>query len=659
MYNPIETFLQEAEDLLIEIESAALEMSNGDTSPERTNRLFRAFHTIKGSGAMFGFDQVADFTHHVESTLDAVRSGSLAPTAQLASLLLLAKDHIKLLLSAGQSGDPAGIETGRKLIDDFHALAGTVATETETLPDMTEEVSWEIEFRPAPNLLSCGGNPALLFRDLAKLGPCEVRAHLDDVPALGDIQPDLCYLWWTITLRTSAGENAIRDVFIFVEDESQIDIKAPAFVMAPVSTGETATAAVPRANTPLSSEQASQAPKPTAKEATVRVPANRLDRLVGLVGELVMNQSRLAQAASKFDSAELALPVEEIERLVAELRDDVLSIRMMQIGTIFGRFRRLVHDLSQELGKEVELKTEGEETELDKSILDQLAEPLVHLLRNSIDHGIEPAAQRVAQGKPRYGTISLDASHTGSGVVVTVEDDGRGLDGTAIQRKAVEKGLIPADANLSDKEVFNLILLPGFSTAQAITSVSGRGVGMDVVKKQIDALRGSLVLASEPGKGTRISLTLPLTLAIIDGLLVEIGSDQFIIPMNAVMENVELPGADRLRGNGRNVIAVRQELVPYIDLREVYQLGGERPPIEKIVIVQQEEQRVGLVVDRVIGAHQTVIQALGRFFRDIDIVSGSTVMGDGRVALILDIPGVVRRANQSPDDSATTYRSAA
>jgi two-component system, chemotaxis family, sensor kinase CheA len=659
MYNPVETFLQEAEDLLIEIESAALEMSNGDTSPERTNQLFRAFHTIKGSGAMFGFDQVADFTHHVESTLDAVRSGSLAPTAELASLVLLAKDHIKLLLSAGQSGDPAGIETGRKLIDHFHALARTAVTGTGTLPETTEEVSWEIEFRPAPNLLSCGGNPVLLFRDLAKLGRCEVRAHLENVPALGDIQPDLCYLWWTITLRTSAGENAIRDVFIFVEDDSQIEIKAPASVTTPVATGETATPTVPCANTRLSSEQVSQAPKPAAKEATVRVPANRLDRLVGLVGELVMNQSRLAQAASQFDSAELALPVEEIERLVAELRDDVLSIRMMQIGTIFGRFRRLVHDLSRELGKEVELKTEGEDTELDKSILDQLGEPLVHLLRNSIDHGIEPAAQRVAQGKARHGTILLRASHTGSGVVVTVEDDGRGLDRTAIQRKAVEKGLIPADANLTDKEIFNLILLPGFSTAQAITSVSGRGVGMDVVKKQIDALRGSLVLASEPGKGTRISLTLPLTLAIIDGLLVEIGSDQFIIPMNAVMENVELPGADRLRGNGRNVIAVRQELVPYIDLRQVFQLGGERPPIEKIVIVQQEDQRVGLVVDRVIGTHQTVIQSLGRFFRDIDIVSGSTVMGDGRVALILDIPGLVRRANPSPEHSATPYRSAA
>jgi two-component system, chemotaxis family, sensor kinase CheA len=294
------------------------------------------------------------------------------------------------------------------------------------------------------------------------------------------------------------------------------------------------------------------------------------------------------------------------------------------------------------LGKEVELTTEGEETELDKSILDQLAEPLVHLIRNSIDHGIEPAEQRLAAGKPRCGTISLHAVHTGSGVVVTIQDDGRGLNREAIRRKGIEKGLISADANLSDKDVFNLILLPGFSTAQAITSVSGRGVGMDVVKKQIDALRGSLVMASEPGKGTTISLTLPLTLAIIEGLLVEIGGHQFIVPMTAVMENVELQRADRLRGNGRNVVAVRRELVPYVDLRQVFRLGGDPPPVEKIVIVHQQDQRVGLVVERVLGTHQTVIQSLGRFFRGIEVVSGSTVMGNGRVALILDIPGIVR-----------------
>ena len=330
---------------------------------------------------------------------------------------------------------------------------------------------------------------------------------------------------------------------------------------------------------------------------------------------------------------------------MAELRDDVLQIRMMPIGTIFARFRRLVHDLSAQLGKEIELVTEGEETELDKSILDQLAEPLVHLLRNSIDHGIEPAADRLAKGKPRQGVIRLVASHRGSDVVVSIEDDGAGLNRDAIRAKAVSKQLIAPDANLSDKEVLNLILLPGFSTAQSITSVSGRGVGMDVVKRQIDVLRGSLSVTSEPGKGACVSLTLPLTLAIIDGLLVEAGESQYIIPMAVVTEIVELLESERARNNGRNLVAVRGELIPYIDLRESFQMDGVAPSISKIVLVRYEDKRVGLVVDRVMGTHQTVIQALGRFFRNIHVVSGSTVMGDGRVALILDIAGVVHLAN--------------
>jgi two-component system chemotaxis sensor kinase CheA len=358
-----------------------------------------------------------------------------------------------------------------------------------------------------------------------------------------------------------------------------------------------------------------------------------------------MNHSRLATAAARLAAPEIAGPVEEIERLVSELRDDVLQIRMMPIGSIFGRFRRLVHDLSQQLGKEINLVTEGEETELDKSILDRLGDPLVHLLRNSLDHGIESPADREAKGKSRKGTIRLVATHRGSDVVVSIADDGKGLDTAAIRAKAVSKQIISAEAALTDKEIFNLILLPGFSTAQSITSVSGRGVGMDVVKRQIDALRGTLTITSEAGRGSCMALTLPLTLAIIDGLLVECGHDQYIIPMAVVTENVELPLSERERNNGRNLVAVRGEQIPYIDLRKVFAIQGAPPSISKIVLVRHEDQRIGLVVDRVMDTHQTVIQALGPFFRNIEVVSGSTVMGDGRVALILDVAGVVRLAD--------------
>jgi two-component system chemotaxis sensor kinase CheA len=444
---------------------------------------------------------------------------------------------------------------------------------------------------------------------------------------------------------------------VFVEDGSELEVQPAAIAPGlPEQSGEKnreTALAMDAQSRPAAAMPSGAAPKTPAdsvnnalvKESTVRVPSRRLDHLVNLVGELVMNQSRLTQVASQIGVPELANPVQELERLVAELRDDVLGIRMLPIGTIFGRFRRLVHDLSAELGKEVDLVTEGAETELDKSVLDQLGEPLVHLLRNCVDHGIEPAPQRIAQGKPRRGAIRLTAAHTGAHVVVSIEDDGQGIDRAAVRAKALQNQIIAADANLSDKEILSLILLPGFSTARQITSVSGRGVGMDVVKRQIDSLRGSLSIASEEGQGTRIALSLPLTLAIIEGLIVQVGQDQFIVPMAAVTENVDLERAQRSRNNGRNVTAVRGELIPYIDLRAAFAIEGEAPEIEKIVIVQHEGDRVGLVVDRVLGSHQTVLQPLGKFLRDVDVVSGATIMGNGCVALIMDIPAVVRFAD--------------
>jgi two-component system chemotaxis sensor kinase CheA len=640
--NPVDTFLQECDELLAEIEATALSFTSASEGDEAVNRIFRAFHTIKGSGAMFGFDAIAAFTHHVETLLDRVREGAVPVSDELVNVILRAADQIKLLLQAGQSGDAADDTVQKELLETVRQLSETpVATVVTEEPQATTGNVWNIVFRPDPALLSRGGNPVLLFRDLKKLGECFIEGHLDRLPPLAEMQADVCYLWWTIRLTGQTDANAIRDVFLFVEDGAELSIE-PATAVERTAPVPNAAAPAP-ANDDESRVSTAQTPP---REASVRVPASRLDRLVNLVGELVMNQSRLVTAASRYHAPELAAPVEEIERLVAELRDDVLQIRMMPIGTIFGRFRRLVHDLSRQLGKEIELVTEGEETELDKSILDALGEPIVHLLRNSIDHGIESMTDRLAKDKPSQGTIRLSAVHRGSDVVVSIEDDGAGMDRAAIRAKAVARQIIAADANLSDKEILNLILLPGFSTARSVTSVSGRGVGMDVVKRHIDALRGSLSVTSEPGHGACVSLTLPLTLAIIEGLLVEAGDSQYIIPMAVVTENVELPRRDRERNNGRNLVSVRGELIPYIDLRGAFRMDGAGPPISKIVIVRYEDQRVGLVVDRVMGTHQTVIQALGRFFRQIDVVSGSTVMGDGRVALILDVAGVVRLADR-------------
>jgi two-component system, chemotaxis family, sensor kinase CheA len=658
-YNPVQTFLAEADELLSNIEQSALSLDGDESPAEAINQLFRAFHTIKGSGAMCGLLQVSAFTHHVETLLDRVREGAVAVSPELSDLVLAAADQIKLLLAAEQGGRPVAAESNQRLIDRISELSDAAVRPNRppaSLPNSEEcegegkERTWEIRFHPNPSLLACGSNPILLFRDLGKLGQCEIVGHTETVPALDQMQPDVCYVWWSITLQGTADANAIRDVFLFVEDGSKLEIEMlpEALVQASEKVARTEppadyTAKIPRVDGQASAGEGMRTA--LVKESTVRVPAARLDRLVNLVGELVMNQSRLTQAAFQVGAPELANPVQEIERLVAELREDVLGIRMLPIGTIFGRFRRLVHDLSTELGKEADLITQGAETELDKSILDQLGEPLVHLLRNSMDHGFGRPEERAASGKPRRGTIRLGAEHTGSDIVITIEDDGRGIDRAAVRRKAVEKQLIAPAASLSDKEILNLVLLPGFSTAAKVTSVSGRGVGMDVVKKQIDALHGTLSITSEEGKGCRVAITLPLTLAIIEGLLVQVGVEQFIIPMASVTENVELRRAQRKSNNGRNVIAVRGELVPYIDLRNLFQMDGEAPAIEKIVLVRHEEQRVGLVVDRVLGTHQTVIQSLGHFLRTVNVVSGATIMGDGRVALILDISAVVRFAD--------------
>ena len=659
------TFLQEAEDLLAEIETAALSLNPSVSNEESVNHIFRAFHTIKGSGSMFGFDKVAAFTHHVETLLDQVRDGTVAVTDHLPSIILAAADHIKLLLGAAQGGPAVDMNLQAALLETVVQMTQPVATSVAASKPAAQNggtlPSWVINFHPDPNILISGGNPLLLIRDLKKLGMCIVEGRADDLPLLTEIDAEACYLSWKIQLVGSCSEVDIRDVFLFVEDGSELVI-TPGEAISQVSQGspgkeltDYSTAASVQDAIVMPAPTISQVPALTDsvaaspsqapnKEATVRVPAARLDRLVNLVGELVMNQSRLASAAEPFHSPELAGPVEEIDRLVSELRDDVLQIRMMPIGSIFGKFRRLVRDLSLQLGKEIDLVTVGEDTELDKSILDQLSEPLVHMLRNSIDHGIESPAVRREKGKATKGTIRLTAVHRGSAVVVSIEDDGGGLNRDVIRSKAISKHLIAADANLSEKEIFNLILMPGFSTAATVTSVSGRGVGMDVVKRQIDALRGSLNISSKPGKGTCMSLTLPLTLAIIDGLLVETGNSQYIIPLASVTENVELHESERLLNNGRNIVAVRGELIPYIDLRQLFKTDGAPPSISKIVLVQYEEHRVGLVVDRVLGTYQTVIQALGKFFHNIGVVSGSTIMGDGRVSLILDIASIVRMA---------------
>jgi two-component system chemotaxis sensor kinase CheA len=658
----IATFLQEAEDLLERAEAAMLSLDADPDDAGLIDQLFRALHTLKGAAGMVGFSRVASFTHHLETALDQVRSGEVALAPEMVGVLLAGKDYIQEVIAAEIRGEAPDASVGDTLIAQLEASTG--GPRAVVAPAMRMRTSFEVFFETGPGFADTGVAPEALIDDLRQLGAVAVLS----APAPGSAAPA-----WTLEVTTESDENAIRDAFIFVagavelrierglseflfDDEPAAAAPVPAapvasdvvgvigddepaaLAVAPVRAAPTGPAVASPSSTPAS-------PTPTAGAATtVRVSTDRLDQLVKLVGELVINQSRLQQAFVEDSSADMAGPVEAMERLIAELRDSVLGIRMMPIGTTFNRYQRLVRDLSVELDKEIDLVTTGAETELDKTVLDQLGDPLVHILRNSMDHGIEAPDERERKGKPRRGTVRLSASHEGAHVVITIADDGKGLDKAAIRAKAEEKGLVAPGQILTEQETFDLILRPGFSTAKAITQLSGRGVGMDVVKKTIEHLRGSLTVSSPPTGGTVIRLRLPLTLAIIDGLLVDVDGDRFIVPMSAVHENLELQRHERQANNGRNVVAVRGDLVPYVRLRELFSVHGAEHDIEKVVIVGVDGQRVGLVVDRVIGSHQTVIQPMGPFYRDIDLFSGTTIMGDGRVAMILDLAGTVRHA---------------
>lgn len=632
------TFYQEVDELLAVVEAAALGLERAPADGDLINQLFRALHTIKGSSGVVGLDALARFTHHLESALERVRAGTLVVTPALINTVLVAKDHITALVSAAKDGRtlPAGLDA--PILERLNRLGVAIAAPSAAVgPISGVRTSYEIFFRPHFELFRNGIEPMEILENLRELGPCEIRSLVDRLSPPSTPVPDACEFAWQISLTTQADEAAVRDVFMFVENdcELRIDRGMSEFMTEPPA--QRVPSLLPR---PRAEQSATQ-----AAPSTVRVASERLDQLVTLVGELVINQARLQQAFGLDGNPELAGAVEAQERLISELRDGVFGIRMLPIGTTFSRFQRLVRDLAAELQKEIVLVTEGGETELDKTVLDQLGEPLVHLIRNSIDHGIELPADRVAAGKPRHGTVLLRAIHDGNSVVITIQDDGRGLDRTMIRAKAEEKGLIAPGTALSEQEAFELIMLPGFSTATAVTQVSGRGVGMDVVKKTVEGLRGRLYSTSEPGRGTTIRLTLPITVAIIDGLLVEVQGDRFIVPMASVTENVELYRADRTANNGRNAVPVRGELVPYVRLRELFSIEGAEQDVEKVVIVELDGQRVGLVVDRVVGSHQTVIQPLSRIL-SAPLFSGTTIIGDGRVAMILDLLGTVRQASE-------------
>jgi two-component system, chemotaxis family, sensor kinase CheA len=506
-----------------------------------------------------------------------------------------------------------------------------------------------------------GTNPLGLLDELRDLGECDIVAETGNIPLIDDLDPREIHLSWTVTLNTDKPQSEIEDVFIFVMDDMTMELTdvtpAPAEVAVeakPVATPaeKAGSDPAPVAREAAASGESSKAQPNDAKAQrqadNVRVPALRLDEMMDRVGELVIAQSRLSQMTSSLADLGLRSVSEEIERLSGELRDTMMVLRMMPVASLFSRFRRLVHDLARETGKDIELITEGETTEVDKTVIDRLADPLIHLVRNSIDHGLENPQDRIAAGKSPTGRVQLTAHQTGSEVVITIKDDGRGIDRDRVRAKAEDNGLIQPGQQLSDQELLQLIFQPGFSTAEKVTNLSGRGVGMDVVKKTIETLRGAIDVKSEFGKGSEIALRIPLTLAIIDGLLVRVGNGNYVIPLSAVEECLELTVEEDLRSRGRSFISLRDHLVPFIRLRELFRTGTEPEKFQKVVVISTGSERVGLVVDQIIGDHQTVIKSMSKLHNNVTSFSGATILGDGNVALILDVAHLVA-AGQSQE----------
>lgn len=700
-----ESFREEAYELLNNLEQSLLELEDDPTNSEEISAVFRAMHTVKGSAAMFGFQHISDFAHHIENMLEYVRDGRIPVSQTVIDLTLKSRDHIRLLLESGDEVPPEILSESQGLIDKFKlhldaeldkgkpkgdpvpgeapkdlanigGSGGAPGKESpeEVSPEAGHYVTYRIRFKPPENIYLTGTNPLLLLEELKAMGEYTCVPAVDRVPALSELDPEACLVHWDIILSTQQSSQAVRDVFIFVEDIAEIEI-VPIDDLTDLDEGpykrlgqileergaldsntlnttvqkqkrlgqmlveeglpehEVEAALREQEHVKRSRERAQQ----ELSSSSIRVESSKLDHLVDLVGEVVTLQARLSQTSIDAEIPQLTAIAETFERLTEELRDSTMSIRMLPIGTTFSKFRRLVRDLSQDLGKQIEMRTEGGETELDKTVIERLSDPLVHLIRNSIDHGIETPTAREAAGKSRSGVVLLKAEHSGASVIITIQDDGKGLNRESILRKAVDKGLVAPGTELTDEDVYQLIFAPGFSTAENVTQVSGRGVGMDVVRKEIDSLGGSVTVKSEAGKGTTLTLAIPLTLAIIDGLLVRIGDEHFVFPLGSVSECLELTTESRNKQNGQRILNNRGEVLPFVRLRELFVMDDDLPPIEQIVVVESPSGKIGFVVDQVIGDFQTVIKNLGKLYRDLEGISGATILGDGSVALILDV----------------------
>jgi two-component system chemotaxis sensor kinase CheA len=650
----LQTFLDESRELLSDMEHILLELETRPGEAELQNALFRCVHTVKGSAGMFGLDHVVNFTHVVENVLDRLRAGEMDLSRDLANLLLRCRDHISLLVEVPAPADAIQFEpAGATLLAELEPFQSLAPNQDEQITQVTAAPSnngglWRIQIRVHADALRHGMDPLGFIRFLGTLGELEQVTVLDKaLPALDVFDPEACYLGFDLALRSPANRTAIEDVFEFAGDLYQLRIEEADSSSAPGPTcpgkpEKPARNGGPSDGAGLEEPLDPQQGRRKKSVQHLRIQADKLDNLINLVGELVIASATVSMDAHRSGDASARESAANLNLLVEEIRDSSLDLRMVPIGETFQRFQRVVRDVSSELGKDIELVITGAETELDKTVVEKIADPLTHLVRNACDHGVEMPGIRLEKGKPARGRVHLNAYHESGAVMIEVSDDGSGLNRDRLLAKAVERELVKADASLTDQEVFNLIFEPGFSTVEQVTNLSGRGVGMDVVRRNIEGLRGMVELVS-PGVagGTTFRIRLPLTLAIIDGFLARVGDATYVVPLEMVVECTELSAEQQKLSADQDYINLRQEVLPLIRLREQFSVPGAPGRRQNIIVVRHSGQKAGLIVDQLLGEHQTVIKPLSGIFSHLKGLSGSTILGSGQVALILDVPALI------------------
>ncbi|MDX1925998.1 MAG: chemotaxis protein CheA [Pirellulaceae bacterium] len=678
-------FYVEAAEHLQCMEAALLQLENAPRDTELLNTIFRGAHSIKGASTTFGIDEVGRFTHVLENLLERLRDGIVDTTSELIELLLTSVDIIDALVANAKDGSPMPDNMEQVLnelrrVNGQSQAASTPKASAASNVEVATKNTYRVALKPSREFFRFGQDPLLLLRELTELGTV-IKNDLNagSLPPLAELEPEQCYLSWTLEIATEKPEQAIHEVFMFLDAGSSYTVEAiqaasPTAVGSDTKVESTNPAAATAENQntseskPLPGKQepvtenrsgtdrrAASAPKPSVENETVRVDRQRLDELINQIGELVIGASMVEQEVVSITGGRGLESLSGLGKIVRDLQEMSLGLRMVPIAATFQKMNRVIRDVAKKVGKQINFVTSGDETELDKSVVDQISDPLVHMVRNAADHGIETPEDRIAAGKPAEGTVTLRAYQQGGNVYIELIDDGRGLNRKRIMAKAVERGLIPADANLSDAEICNLIFLPGFSTAAAVTDVSGRGVGMDVVRRNVEALQGSVSVKSEEGKGSTITVRLPLTLAILDGLLVRLSDEVFVIPLLSVIESICVNANEihRIVGVGE-VISLRGEVVPLLRLHHALNIKGNEQGDEQglLVIVEDQGRRLALRVDDLIGQQQVVIKNLETNFRKVPGVSGATILGDGHVALILDIFGLSNLNYDAPSHVA-------